>query len=210
MTVEEFLRSQMEAKKAHLKRHAESLIESFDAQAKKVKADLNGLAQESMRRASVAETSARKSAETEGAPSSSTTTDAAAAAPAADVDAFALVCIRGLFSGKVFRVSPNDGKVKWTIGRSDDNDLSLEGDDEVSSSHAQITFDKKKFKLTDKGSTNGTFTTTSLASAVKLKKNKGHELKIDHLITFGSCTFKWCYHADAVALGAQLGPAKRK
>ena len=52
--------------------------------------------------------------------------------------------------------------------------------------------------------------TTAIASAVKLKKNKNHVLKVDHLITFGSCTFKWCYHADAVALGAQLGPAKRK
>ena len=44
----------------------------------------------------------------------------------------------------------------------------------------------------------------------KLEKKKNHVLKVDHLVTFGGCTFKWCYHSDAVAIGGALGPAKSK
>ena len=131
---------------------------------------------------------------------------------AADADAFALVAITGLFAGKVFKFQPNPVQTTWTIGRSDDNDISLSGDDEVSSKHAQISFDKKQFKLMDLGSTNGTFASNGLVAAAKLKKKKNHVLKIDHLITFGSCTFKWCYHADAQALAGSLAkqaPSKK-
>ena len=52
---------------------------------------------------------------------------AAAAAP----DAFALVALTGLFAGKVFKFQPNPVQTTWTIGRSEDNDVSLAGDDEV-------------------------------------------------------------------------------
>ena len=56
----------------------------------------------------------------------------------------------------------------------------------------------------DVGSTNGTFASNGLVSAAKLKKKTNHVLKIDHLVTFGNSTFKWCYESDALALAEQL------
>lgn len=53
-------------------------------------------------------------------------------------DPFALVAIRGKFAGRIVRVAPEEGKVRWTVGRSEDADISLAGDDEVSSQHAII------------------------------------------------------------------------
>ena len=42
-----------------------------------------------------------------------------------------------------------------------------------------------------------------------------YSAKVDHIITFGSCTFKWCYHADALSIAESLAkvtdkPAKKK
>lgn len=90
------------------------------------------------------------------------------------------------------------------------NDFCLHGDDEVSSKHAKLSYNKrsKQFQLMDVGSTNGTFATSQLVKAAKLKKNKNHPLKLGHLVTFGSTTFKWCYHADALALEAEHKGAK--
>ena len=193
MTVEEYLRAQCERRVDQLKRHMGSLIDSFDGEAKK----------------------ARKALQDIGASVATSADDAAGAAAAddgkaaADSDAFALVAITGLFAGKVYKFQPNPVQTSWSIGRSDDNDVSLAGDDEVSSKHAQISFVGKQFKLMDMGSTNGTFASNGLVSAAKLKKKKNHVLKVDHLVTFGSCTFKWCYHADAQKLADSLQKAAK-
>ena len=53
-------------------------------------------------------------------------------------DPFALVAIRGKFVGRVIRVAPEEGKVRWTVGRSDDADISLAGDDALSPQHLII------------------------------------------------------------------------
>ena len=101
----------------------------------------------------------------------------------------------------------------WTIGRTEENDLCLAGDDEASSSHAQLSFERKQFKLLDLDSTNGTFATNGLGSTFRLKKKKNHILKVGHLITFGGSMFKWVYAADADALSEQcdaLRPADEK
>ena len=76
--------------------------------------------------------------------------------------------------------------------------------------HAQISFERKQFKLMDVGSTNGTHVTNEKMSTFKLKKKKNHVLKVGHLVTFGSTTFKWCFAADADAIAeqVQLLPAK--
>ena len=123
-------------------------------------------------------------------------------------DAFALVCLRGKYSGKIFKMQPNGVQTTWTIGRSKEADISLAGDDEVSSKHAQIIFEKNQFKLVDIGSTNGTFATTLIAPAAKLAKKKKHTLKVGHLITFGGGCFKWCYYTEAVTIGNTLCPSK--
>ena len=116
---------------------------------------------------------------------------------AADTDTFMLVAICGCFAGRVFKCQPSSLQRSWKIGRGYDNDICLVGDEEVSSHHAQITFENEQFKLMDLGSTNGTFVTSALVEkAAKLKKRKYHTLKIDQLVTFGSTTFKWCHHAD--------------
>ena len=111
---------------------------------------------------------------------------------AADTDTIVLVATRGRFAGRVFRCQPSL-QTSWNIGRGEDNDICLVGDEEVSSHHAQITFDNEQFKLMDLGSTNGTFVTSALVKAVKLKKRRYHTLKVDQLVTLGSSTFKWCY-----------------
>ena len=197
MTVEEYLRAQCERRVEQLKRHMEGLIESFDGEAKKARKVLREIG------------ASASTADEVGA--SATSADSAADAKAgAASDAFALVAITGLFAGKVFKFQPNPVQNTWSVGRADDNDVSLAGDDEVSSKHAQISFAGKQFKLMDLGSTNGTFASNGLVPAAKLKKKKNHVLKVDHLVTFGSCTFKWCYHTDAQTLADSLAKQQPK
>ena len=52
-------------------------------------------------------------------------------------DPFALVAIRGVHTGRIIKIEATEEKSSWSVGRSDDNDISLAGDDEVSSQHAQ-------------------------------------------------------------------------
>lgn len=170
MTVEEYLKEQCKRRVDQLKEHMEGLVESFEVEAKKARTVLRDIA----------------------SGSSAGADEAGACAPASFCDPFALVAIGGKFAGRVYKFEPNEVKSTWTIGRTENNDIGLTGDEEVSSSHAQISYEKKQFKLMDLGSTNGTFTSTQLVSAAKLKKKKNHVLKVGHIITFGACTFKWC------------------
>ena len=78
----------------------------------------------------------------------------------------------------------------------------------VSTVHCELETEGNKLYITDLGSTNGTFASNGLVSAAKLKKKKNHALKVDHLITFGSCTFKWTYFEGAQALADSLAKAK--
>jgi hypothetical protein len=196
MTVEEYLKAQCSRRVDQLKRHMESLIESFDSEAKKARTVLRDIG--------------ANASGADEASSSSGATASESAAEAESSDAFALVAITGLFAGRVYKFKPNAVQTTWSIGRSDDNDVCLTGDDEVSSHHAQISFGRKQFNLQDLGSTNGTFASNGIVSAAKLKKKKNHALKIDHLVTFGSSTFKWTYHADAQALADSLAKQPTK
>ena len=192
MSVEEYLKAQCERRVEQLKRHMEGLIDSFDGEAKKARKALRDIG------------SGAGSVDEAGA----STTVVAEDGSASSSDSFALVAITGCFAGRVFKFEPNPVQSTWTVGRSDDNDISLAGDEEVSSKHAQISYSQKQFKLQDLGSTNGTFASNGLVSAAKLKKKKNHALKIDHLVTFGSCTFKWMYANDAAALAETLAKAQ--
>lgn len=179
MTVEDYLRAQCDRRVESLKRHMDSLIDGFEGEAKHARKALRDIG-----------AAAATSVDEPSGSTNSTSEADGGSKPAAEADAFGLVAITGLFAGKVFKFQPNPVQNTWTIGRVDDNDISLTGDDEVSSKHAQISFSAKQFKLMDLGSTNGTFASNGLVAAAKLKKKKNHILKIDHLITFGSCTFK--------------------
>ena len=203
MTVEEYLKKQCERRVEQLKRHMEGLVENFDGEAKKARTVLRDVA-----------ANASGSTEDDSAAAASSAaagTAASSSMPSEGAEAFGLVCIRGMFTGRVYRFQPNEVQNKWSIGRTDDNDVSLNGDDEASSKHAQISFvaKDKQFKLMDVGSTNGTFVSDKLVQAAKLKKKKNHVLKVDHLVTFGSCTFKWCFHADAQALAESLAKVQK-
>jgi len=180
MTVEEYLRAQCDRRVEQLKRHMETQIDSFEGEAKKARKAL----------CDIGASAAAIDNPTESAAGSSDSAGEACQSKTAAGDTFALVAIKGQFAGKVFKFVPNAVQTTWTIGRTDENDISLSGDDEVSSRHAQIAFSAKQWKLMDLGSTNGTFASTGLSAAAKLKKKKNHVLKIDNLITFGSCTFK--------------------
>jgi len=187
MTVEEYLRAQCTRRMEQLKRHMDGLIDSFESEAKKARTVLKDIG-------------ANANAADEGSSSAVVEDTEAASAEADASDEFALVAITGLFAGRVYKFRPNAVQTQWSIGRADDNDVCLAGDDEVSSNHAQISFAGKQFKLQDLGSTNGTFASNGLVSAAKLKRRKNHALKVDHLVTFGSSTFKWAYTDDAEKL----------
>ena len=205
MTVEEYLKRQCERRVEQLKRHMNGLVESFEGEAKKARTVLREVAANA--------SSGGGSAEDNGGEASSTAAAAASSSTAPDqIEALALVAIRGPFAGSVYKFQPNGIQSTWSIGRSVDNDISLSGDDEISSKHAQISFvaKDKQFKLMDVGSTNGTFASNGLVPAAKLKKKKNHVLKVDHLVTFGSCTFKWCFYRDGAALAESLAKVQAK
>jgi len=67
-----------------------------------------------------------------------------------------LVCLSGDMNGKVFKLGTRDALSTWEIGRADDCDICLT-DNSVSSHHAQLVHDGKRWKLTDLMSANGTF-----------------------------------------------------
>ena len=187
-TVEEYLRAQCAQRVEGLKRHMDERICEFEQGVKRGRQALVEIANPPA---------------TEEAP-------VVAAEDGPLCDPFALVAIRGPRAGEIFKIEPTHAQKLWKIGRDKSADVSLAGDDEVSSAHAQISFDRKQFKLMDLGSTNGTFASSGLVPAAKLKKKKNHVLKVDHLVTFGSSTFKWCYHADAQTLAESLAQQAKK
>ncbi len=69
-----------------------------------------------------------------------------------------------------------------TIGRGEDNSLSLD-DDEISRYHAVLTFAANKLLLTDLGSTNGTF-----IDGVQLTPHQKYPLKIGQFVVMGDLT----------------------
>eukprot|EP00967_Tisochrysis_lutea_P101861 scaffold153041_cov28-Tisochrysis_lutea.AAC.1 len=180
MTVEEYLKSAAQKRATELKRHGEELIQRYDSEFKRARQVLRDVANEQIRAATADE---------------SNSSDGAAALPGGVVeatavvdqqcDAFALVAIRGTHKGRSFKIEPSSDKKVWTIGRTSDNDICLSGDDEVSSAHAKVMFDRKQFKLQDLSSTNGTYATNGAGSTCKLKPRKNHVLKLDHLVSFG-------------------------
>jgi len=177
MTVEEYLKSAAQTRAGDLKRHGEELVKRYDSEFKKARKTLRDVANEQV------QATAEESTSGEAA--------AAAAEPASasdqQCDAFALVAIRGSHLGRIFKMQPSAEKKVWTVGRTADNDICLTGDDEVSSAHAKVAFERKQFKLQDLSSTNGTYTTNGAGSTCKLKPRKNHMLKLDHLVSFGEC-----------------------
>jgi hypothetical protein len=133
-TVEEYLRGQCGQRVKSLKRHMDERISEFEEGVKRGRQALVEIANPATEEAPVVTT--------EEGPL---------------CDPFALVAIRGPRSGEIFKVEPTDSQKLWKIGRDKAADLSLAGDDEVSSAHAQISFDRKQFKLMDLGSTNGCY-----------------------------------------------------
>ena len=203
MSVEEYLKNQCDQRIAKLKRHVEGLIDDFKAEAKKARTVLREVAANAVGGTDDVDPAAA------GEGSSSEQEPAGAGQLS---DAFAMVVIKGIFAGKVFRFQPTQMQKKWTIGRAEDNDVSLEGDDEVSSYHAEVSFNvkDKQFKILDKGSSNGTWVDTTIAKATKLKK-KAHTLKVDQILTIGaSTTVQWCYHTDAMTIAKNLAMVQGK
>ena len=206
MTVAQYVQAQCDRRVEQLRRHMEGNVASFETEAKKAREALREIAASSL----PGHGYSAEEGEDGGAGGCGNAEDNGAAAAggslSADVEAFALLGIRGVHMGKLFKVQPSPALTSWTVGRADGNDLCLAGDDEVSSNHAKVVFEDKtkQFKLMDLGSTNGTFCSSTLVTAGKLKKRKYHTLKVDHLVTFGSTTFKWGFHLDALKLADEM------
>ena len=214
MTVGEYIQAQLERQVKELRGHMAENVKSFQAEAFKARQALREVAMQSVEASRNEDMEEEQALPAAGEPlSADLGAHIAAAAAAEEVESFAMVGIRGKHVGRVLKFQTAAGINKWTIGRVEDsNDHSLAGDDEVSSAHAKVVFEAKtkQFKLMDVGSTNGTFATSLVATAVKLKAKKYHTLKVDHLVTFGSTTFKWCYQPDALALAEELRKEAKK
>ena len=218
MTVGDYIEANLKRQVKELRQHMKQNVAEFDEQSRKARKVLRDIAMQRVASTSnddlVEEEAAAPVVDDEGALSADLgahIAQAAAAEAAEEEDAFAMVGLTGVYKGQVLEFRPAAGITTWTVGRDTTNDHSLDNDGEVSGSHAEVVYDKKakggpQFKLKDVGSTNGTWATALLTTAAKLKKNKFHPLKVDHLITFGSTTFKWCYHADALELAKDLAP----
>ena len=184
MTVEQFLKDQCKTRVLTLKRHADELIGKFEEQVSRARKTLLEAASQQ----SAAEEVATELAEEEPAACDS---DQPLCEP------FAMVAIRGIHVGRIIRLEPTAAQKSWTVGRVAECDICLVGDDEVSSRHAKIHFEKKQFKLMDESSTNGTFATNGQGKTVRLKSGKNHILKENHLMSFGGSSFRWCSNAKA-------------
>lgn len=184
MPVAQYLQAQCDRRASQLREHMDSNIAAFEAEATKARAALR----------EVATTVGRNADDVEG------DVVQLPCGTESNVDAFALLGIRGRHTGRIVKIQPTDALSTWSIGRTESNVICLAGDDEVSSNHAKISFVAKsmQFKLMDVGSTNGTFASSTLVTAAKLKKRTNHVLKVDHLVTIGSTTFKW-YAREGVA-----------
>ena len=117
MTVEAYLVQCCKERKAALKRDVSALCDDFAEKAKRA-------------RQALCDVGNQKSAADEPAPSEQEPSGALC-------DPFALVAIRGVHTGRIIKLEATEEKSSWSVGRSDDNDISLAGDDEVSSQHAQ-------------------------------------------------------------------------
>jgi len=180
-TVEEYLQAQCDKRVKNLKRHMEDKIAEFEEGVKRGRRALVEAANPAVE---------------------DTVEEVATDGPLCDP--FALVAVKGPRAGTIFKLEPTESQKLWKIGRDKAADISLAGDDEVSSSHAQIAFEKKQFKLMDLDSTNGTIATTGQSfKPTKLRANRNHVLKVNHLVTFGGSTFRWCDFSDAEDVAKQ-------
>ena len=199
MTVGEYIQAQCDRKVQALKRHMDQSITTFEAEARKARKALCDVTAKAVSGEQNGAEDAPEQPASSEAPAEVSEGGGSDGRP--DCEEFALFGLQGPFAMSVFTVRPSEQK-EWTIGRDESNTFCLGGDHEVSGSHAKICYDTKteQFKLMDVGSTNGTFATSTLVKAAKLKKKKYHTIKDGYLITFGKTTFKWCYQADALKL----------
>ncbi|WP_083921379.1 FHA domain-containing protein [Dasania marina] len=93
-----------------------------------------------------------------------------------------LICLNGDMKGKVFKFTTRDKITKWEIGRSADCDVCID-DGSVSTNHAQLIHEAKRWKLTDLMSSNGTF--------VNDNKGLSSYLKSGDMVRFGQVEFQF-------------------
>lgn len=85
-----------------------------------------------------------------------------------------MICLNGKMKGKVFKFNTREKLTKWEIGRSAECDIQVD-EASVSTNHAQLIHEGKRWKLVDLMSANGTFVngnkglTSYLSSGDKVK-----------------------------------------
>ena len=87
---------------------------------------------------------------------------------------------------------------EMTIGREDDNDLTL-ATTQVSRNHAKITYDGQTYQVVDLNSTNGTF--------VDGRRIRRHELQPGETIELGGTRIEYVLEDDAY--DAELAASRR-
>ena len=73
-----------------------------------------------------------------------------------NVDVPVLICLGGELKGKVFKFNTREKLTKWEIGRADSCEIQID-DGSVSTNHAQLIHEGRRWKLIDLMSANGTY-----------------------------------------------------
>ncbi|MFA7553986.1 MAG: FHA domain-containing protein [Spongiibacteraceae bacterium] len=110
-----------------------------------------------------------------------------------------LVCLSGEFKGKVFKFNTRDKLTKWEIGRADSSEIHLD-DASVSTNHAQLIHEGRRWKLIDLMSANGTY----------VNGNKGltSYLSSGDKVRFGQVEFMFKLNSSSEITDPMLEPAK--
>ncbi len=112
-----------------------------------------------------------------------------------------LVCTTGDLKGKIFKFNTRDKLTKWEIGRADNCEIKID-DGSVSTNHAQLVHEGRRWKLIDLMSANGTY----------VNGNKGltSYLSSGDKVRFGQVEFVFKLSSAEVTGEMKMKPASSK
>jgi pSer/pThr/pTyr-binding forkhead associated (FHA) protein len=118
-----------------------------------------------------------------------------------NVDVPVLVCISGDLKGKIFKFNTREKLTKWEIGRDSGCEIQID-DGSVSTNHAQLIHEGRRWKLIDLMSANGTY--------VNEAKGLTSYLSSGDKIRFGQVEFMFKLSSNGETTDPSVGQARRK
>jgi pSer/pThr/pTyr-binding forkhead associated (FHA) protein len=118
-----------------------------------------------------------------------------------NADVPVLVCLSGELKGKIFKFNTRDKLTKWEVGRDSGCEIQID-DGSVSTNHAQLIHEGKRWKLIDLMSANGTF--------VNGAKGLTSYLSSGDKVRFGQVEFLFKLNDAAETTDPSVGRVKRQ